>query len=149
MTVGNVQRLGSGNADDDDDDDDDGGGVNLDCTPYNCCGRLFVFIWTEVWLAEWRLIQEEWVACTQQSCIWYCLCCNIWVCWLGIILVWVFCWFWNLIMFIIAVVWCIVCGIICILSVILNAIGKIGLAVAGLPMSVGSRRRDGSGGRPA
>jgi len=98
-----------------------GNGEGLNCTAYNCCGRLWVFIWTEIWLPCWRLV-KQWlgVRCTQQSCLWYCLCCNIWLCWLVFILIWVIAFVWMIIGMVIGVVWCLVCGFIC----ILNALGE-------------------------
>ncbi|HVC91114.1 MAG TPA: hypothetical protein VND66_10890 [Acidobacteriaceae bacterium] len=51
------------------------------------CIVYFANIWTSVLVPIWTWWVNTWKQCTQQSCNWWCLCCNKWFCWVVLIIV--------------------------------------------------------------
>jgi len=85
------------------------------CSAYDCCVRFFVWVWTAIWEPVWSWISSTYQSCSEESCIWWCLCCNKWVCVIFLIIIWVLTWVLMLVLWVFAVVWCIVCGIFCLI----------------------------------
>ena len=55
------------------------------------CHALYVLLgeYWETVVSNWTYyITQPWKQCTKQKkCYWYCLCCNKWLCWIGLIIV--------------------------------------------------------------
>jgi hypothetical protein len=47
----------------------------------------FTQAYGQIFLSMWSWIATPWRICTAQSCTWWCLCCNIWLCWIALIIV--------------------------------------------------------------
>jgi hypothetical protein len=84
------------------------------------CYTSVVSVWKSVWVPIWTWVQKSVQFCTEQSCNWWCLCCNKWLCWIAVILVAVLSFVLVLILEVIVIVtctlisiWCLLCNVIC------------------------------------
>jgi hypothetical protein len=90
---------------------------------YGACSRCWTSlqtIWEWFTSVIWRWISVTWRQCTEQRCIWWCLCCNKWFCWIALIVILVVSVIVMLIVTVILVVvcivaslWCVICATIC------------------------------------
>lgn len=77
-----------------------------------------LFRWFDFTILNW--IYASWRTCARAACIWWCICCNKWLCWIALILLWivsVVIWFVVEVVVtvfcIIISVWCLLCNLIC------------------------------------
>ncbi len=78
-----------------------------------CCRRLLTLIYERVWIRVWTWITTTWTTCTEQSCNWWCLCCNKWLCWVSLIIVAVLTLVFALVLTLVTVIWCVPCFLVC------------------------------------
>jgi hypothetical protein len=77
-----------------------------------------------IWASYWQTITMLWNACSAQSCTWWCLCCNKWLCWLVVIALAIV---YALILVLVSVIFVLIvplCWIVCLILVVLLAIGR-------------------------
>ncbi len=86
------------------------------CTPYNCCVRFFVWIYTTFWNWAWNYITTTWTSCTKQKCNWWCLCCNQWLCFVFLVFLAILVIVAVIVLTLLAVLWCIICFIFCLVT---------------------------------
>lgn len=69
----------------------------------------------------WQWVAVPWRQCSAQTCNWWCLCCNKWVCWIALVLLAIL----VIVFIILIVVWCfvllVICEALCIIFTILQA----------------------------
>ena len=77
------------------------------------CQEFLSWITEQVWTPVIRWVTDVIQRCSRQSCIWWCLCCNIWFCWLVAIIVAIIVLIVTIILILIAIIVCIACYIPC------------------------------------
>ena len=87
---------------------------------YDVVGKLATTI-----VDVWRLVETfvRWCGASN-PCIWWCLCCNVWGCWLVAILLAVLATVILVIFILVAVLMVVICWIVCLIAVVLLAIGR-------------------------
>jgi hypothetical protein len=76
-------------------------------------------------VAIWRWVAVQWVRCAAQPCTWWCLCCNKWGCWIGLIIVGILVTIILVIFLILSIIFVLVCWAVCLIIVFLTAIGRL------------------------
>jgi uncharacterized protein YacL len=84
------------------------------------CATFFEWIWDEFWASVSQWISDTFRRCSRRRCRWWCLCCNRWLCWIGVVLVAILAFLLTLILSIIAIIACALCYIVCIILCILG-----------------------------
>jgi hypothetical protein len=77
-----------------------------------------------IWASYARIISTLWNACSAQSCSWWCLCCNKWLCWLVVIALAIIYAALLVLASVIIVLVVPLCYFVCLILVILLAIGR-------------------------
>lgn len=62
---------------------------------------------------------QTWSQCRQQSCNWWCLCCNRWLCWIALIIVTIFVAIFWLLLVIIGFLLFVICVLLCLIGYLL------------------------------
>jgi PKD domain len=86
---------------------------------YEVVGKLattIVDVWT--WVAS--VVQR----CAANRCTWWCLCCDRWGCWIGMVLLGIVLTVVLVIFILMAVLMVVVCWIVCVIAAILEALGR-------------------------
>jgi hypothetical protein len=91
----------------------------------NACQPFYTFVTSlsDIWSEYWATITMLWNACVSQSCSWWCLCCNVWLCCLLVITVTVIYFLLMVLMSVFAILLVPVCWGTCLLIAVLIAIG--------------------------
>jgi hypothetical protein len=98
-------------------------------TFYEFVGRLATAI-VEVW--QWVPSFARWCGAAN-PCIWWCLCCNVWGCWLIAILIAILATILLVIFIVLAVIVVVICWIVCLIIALFIAIGSRGPEAAEPP----------------
>jgi hypothetical protein len=76
----------------------------------------------------WQWVSVPWQYCSAQPCVWWCLCCNRWVCWLALIALAVLLIVFYVLIVVTFFIALVVCELLCLLFAVLQApSGKITL----------------------
>lgn len=78
------------------------------------CRDVGEYIRVNFWVWAWSWITKTWVQCSAQACRWWCLCCNKWLCWIGLIILTVLVAVTYFIMQLVSLIVCIACHILCV-----------------------------------
>jgi hypothetical protein len=92
---------------------------------FNCFTSLVsVYKWFEYTILRW--ISSTWTTCTAAACIWWCLCCNKWLCWIALIIIAIVVTIIWLIVEIVLAVFCAIIAIWCLLVYLICFLGCLG-----------------------
>jgi PKD domain len=101
----------------------------------NGCTQLWEFL-ASLWTAAsiWQdIIFTPWKQCTaQRSCYWWCLCCNKWLCWIALILLFIFVLTWVIILTLLLIAIIGICETLCGIGVVASGKGSC-FIVSGTP----------------
>ena len=90
------------------------------------CLTFFNWVWKEVIEKLWDWFRDSIRWCTRRKCRWICLCCNKWLCWVFVFIVWVLVIVVTLVLVLLVTIICILCfplcWIVCGLACALNKI---------------------------
>ena len=80
-----------------------------------------VYRWFEFTILRW--ITRTWRTCTAARCVWWCLCCNKWLCWIALIVIaivsvviWLVVEIILIVVCLLISIWCLICNLICFLG---------------------------------
>jgi hypothetical protein len=81
------------------------------------CNVGFLALLTAVAKIEqfYNWVSQQWTQCTQQSCNWWCLCCNKWFCWVFLVLLAILVTIIFVVFIVIDFVLSLVCGLFCLI----------------------------------
>lgn len=92
---------------------------------FNCFTSLVsVYKWFEFTVLRW--ITSTWTMCSASPCVWLCLCCNRWLCWIALIIITIVSVIIWLIVEIVLTVFCVIIAIWCVLVYIICFLGCLG-----------------------
>lgn len=74
----------------------------------------------------YQSVTKWWQECSRQSCRWWCLCCNKWLCWIALIICYVLVTIWLLVVVIIGVALVTTCWVTCSLLFLFSFGGNFG-----------------------
>ena len=77
------------------------------------CRYVEDWIYRNIWVWLWTRITIAWRQCTAQVCRWWCLCCNKWLCWIGLIVATILSAIVYVVAQLVGLVVCIVCKVVC------------------------------------
>jgi len=76
--------------------------------------------WYETFVQHfWNWVVQQFEDCNEQSCSWWCLCCNKWLCWIATVILMIVAVIVAVIMLILSFVFCILGFVFCALGVFL------------------------------
>jgi hypothetical protein len=84
----------------------------------------FVTSISQVWSSWWGTVTRLFSGCTAQPCTWWCLCCNIWLCWVLVFVVTVLFAVLVVIYSVVAVLLVPVCWLVCLVFAVLMALDR-------------------------
>lgn len=118
--------------------------------PCGWCVYASGWLYQNIWVWMWTYITRWWRECTAQRCRWWCLCCNKWLCWTGLIILTVL---WAIVYFVIQLITFIVCfachflcAVVCLLPGILTHSDQCTNGCTGGPIGSGETPPRTSGG---
>src|SRR5436190_10473285 len=84
-----------------------------------------IYRWFEFTILRW--IAMTWRTCSAAPCVWWCLCCNRWLCWIALILIaivsvviWLVVEIIIVVVCILIAIWCLLCNLVCFLGCLGN-----------------------------
>jgi hypothetical protein len=86
------------------------------------CRDVGEYIRVNFWVWAWSWITRTWVQCSAQACRWWCLCCNKWLCWIGLIILTVLVAIAYFILQFVSIIVCIICNLVCVLMCIVPGV---------------------------
>jgi hypothetical protein len=92
----------------------------------NFCTPIYAFVTSisQVWSSWWGTVSRMISGCTAQPCTWWCLCCNVWLCWVLVIVVAVLFAVLLVIYTVVAVLLVPVCWAVCLVFALLLALDR-------------------------